>query len=90
MKMAFFAATNHGMVAGFCPYREDGVYQGFEWDWDDEETEEEHFFVVDVVDCETFNDAKRHQNVLAGRDPEEGIDAWGDSPLGRSPSEVSD
>lgn len=77
MKMAFFAYTYNGMVAGFCQARlgSDDEYSrgGFYLD--------EDVHVIDIVECRTFNDAKRHQNILAGRDPEEGIDDWGEEVL---------
>lgn len=47
-KMAFFGNTEHGMAAGFCGYREDGLYDrsGFFFD------EGDH--VIDIAECRTL------------------------------------
>lgn len=77
MKMAFFAYTDNGMTAGFCKAElgSDDEYSrgGFFLD--------ENVHVIDIAECHTFNDAKRHQNELNGVDREEGIDDWGEEVL---------
>lgn len=75
MKIAFFAnPSDGGRFAGFCQFRADGDYTkaGF---YDGEQ-------VIDVMECQTFNDAKRHGDMLADRNQdEENYHTWGDEPF---------
>lgn len=89
MKIAFFAYIPDGRYSGFCQWRADGDYTKSGHDLDAKTLAEndplnERETLIDVLDCVNFNDAKRHGNILAGRDPEDSIDAFGDEVLDRA------
>jgi hypothetical protein len=86
MKIVFFAYIPDGRVSGFCPWRADGDYAAnghglTAADRAENNPLDEDETIIDIVECKTFNDAKRHLNFLAGRDPEKGIDEWGEEEL---------
>lgn len=72
MKMAFFASVVHGRFAGFSEWRPDGNYQPF-METEDDAGNWVPDILLDVLECATWNDARRHANYLADFGPEDGV-----------------
>lgn len=82
MKIAFFAnPSDGGRYAGFCQFRADGDYSRVGFD--------EGERVIDVLECKTFNDAKRHGNMLGDFSENVDADPWGDELLEDGRDEVT-
>ena len=84
MKIAFFANPVDGRYAGFCRWNAAGRYVGMQSEDDGGRLVDD--IVIDVAECRTFNDAKRHGNMLAGFDPEDGVSHDGDFVMTACPS----